>query len=444
MGHNVTVIGTGYVGLVTGACLADLGHSVVCLDIDAARVARLQSGEIPIYEPGLDEVVSRNIEAGRLEFTTNVEQATRHGDFHMIAVGTPQSENGTADTSSVFAAARNIGAFIDRPVTVINKSTVPVGTGDEVRKAITSELERRRLELDFAVVSNPEFLKEGAAIDDFMHPDRIIVGARDGEGVSNLEELYAPLLDTPERMLVTDIRSAELIKYASNAMLATRISFMNELSRLAEKLGSNIDDVKRGMGSDPRIGPMFLNAGVGYGGSCFPKDVQALIQTARSSGMPGLSVLEAVEKVNDEQKLVIFDKLVNHFGDLSTVTIAVWGLAFKPNTDDVREATSAALLSRLIDHSAHIRAYDPIAIDTFTKSHNIPNVKYVHSAAEALEGADVLVILTEWAEFATFDTRVFAEKLAHKLVFDGRNIYSLNEMASAGVTYHSIGRQTIG
>jgi UDPglucose 6-dehydrogenase len=362
----------------------------------------------------------------------------------MIAVGTPQSENGTADTSSVFAAARNIGAFIDRPVTVINKSTVPVGTGDEVRKAITSELERRRLELDFAVVSNPEFLKEGAAIDDFMHPDRIIVGARDGEGVSNLEELYAPLLDTPERMLVTDIRSAELIKYASNAMLATRISFMNELSRLAEKLGSNIDDVKRGMGSDPRIGPMFLNAGVGYGGSCFPKDVQALIQTARSSGMPGLSVLEAVEKVNDEQKLVIFDKLVNHFGDLSTVTIAVWGLAFKPNTDDVREATSAALLSRLIDHSAHIRAYDPIAIDTFTKSHNIPNVKYVHSAAEALEGADVLVILTEWAEFATFDTRVFAEKLAHKLVFDGRNIYSLNEMASAGVTYHSIGRQTIG
>ena len=444
MGHNVTVIGTGYVGLVTGSCLADLGHHVVCLDVDEARIARLEAGEIPIYEPGLDDIVSRNIAAGRLEFTTDVEQATLHGDFHMIAVGTPQSSSGEADTSSVFAAARNIGAYIDRPVTVIDKSTVPVGTGDLVRETIAAELLSRGVGLDFSVVSNPEFLKEGAAIDDFMHPDRIIVGARGDEGVDNMVSLYAPLLDTPERMLVTDVRSAELIKYAANAMLATRISFMNELSRLAEVLGSNIDDVRRGMGSDPRIGPMFLNAGVGYGGSCFPKDVQALIHTARSSGLPGLRVLEAVERVNDEQKVLLVDKLTAEFPDLSQLTIAVWGLAFKPNTDDVREATSAALIARLVQQSARVRAYDPVATDTFKKSHGISGIEYASSAAEALDGADVLVILTEWAEFATFDTSIFATKLAKKMVFDGRNIYSLDDMASAGVTYHSIGRHTIG
>ena len=444
MGHNVTVIGTGYVGLVTGSCLADLGHHVVCLDVDEARIARLEAGEIPIYEPGLDDIVSRNIAAGRLEFTTDVEQATLHGDFHMIAVGTPQSSSGEADTSSVFAAARNIGAYIDRPVTVIDKSTVPVGTGDLVRETIAAELLSRGVGLDFSVVSNPEFLKEGAAIDDFMHPDRIIVGARGDEGVDNMVSLYAPLLDTPERMLVTDVRSAELIKYAANAMLATRISFMNELSRLAEVLGSNIDDVRRGMGSDPRIGPMFLNAGVGYGGSCFPKDVQALIHTARSSGLPGLRVLEAVERVNDEQKVLLVDKLTAEFPDLSQLTIAVWGLAFKPNTDDVREATSAALIARLVQQSARVRAYDPVATDTFKKSHGISGIEYASSAAEALDGADVLVILTEWAEFATFDTSIFATKLAKKMVFDGRNIYSLADMASAGITYHSIGRQTIG
>jgi UDPglucose 6-dehydrogenase len=444
MGHNVTVIGTGYVGLVTGSCLADLGHHVVCLDVDKSRIARLESGEIPIYEPGLDDIVSRNIAAGRLEFTTDVEQATVHGDFHMIAVGTPQSSSGEADTSSVFAAARNIGAFIDRPVTVIDKSTVPVGTGDLVRETIAAELLSRGVDLEFSVVSNPEFLKEGAAIDDFMHPDRIIVGARGDEGVDNMVSLYAPLLDTPERMLITDVRSAELIKYAANAMLATRISFMNELSRLAEVLGSNIDDVRRGMGSDPRIGPMFLNAGVGYGGSCFPKDVQALIHTARSSGLPGLRLLEAVERVNDEQKVLLVDKLTAEFPDLSQLTIAVWGLAFKPNTDDVREATSAALIARLIQQSARVRAYDPVATDTFKKSHGTPGIEYSSSASEALDGADVLVILTEWAEFATFDTSIFATKLAKKMVFDGRNIYSLDDMASAGVTYHSIGRQTIG
>lgn len=444
MGHNVTVIGTGYVGLVTGSCLADLGHHVVCLDVDETRIARLEAGAIPIYEPGLDDIVSRNIAAGRLDFTTDVEQATLHGEFHIIAVGTPQSASGDADTSSVFAAARNIGAFINRPVTVIDKSTVPVGTGDLVRETISAELLSRGLVLEFAVVSNPEFLKEGAAIDDFMHPDRIIVGARGDEGVDKMVSLYAPLLDTPERMLVTDVRSAELIKYAANAMLATRISFMNELSRLAEVLGSNIDDVRRGMGSDPRIGPMFLNAGVGYGGSCFPKDVQALIQTARSSGLPGLRVLEAVERVNDEQKVLLVDKLTAEFPDLSQLTIAVWGLAFKPNTDDVREATSAALIARLVQQSARVRAYDPVATDTFKKSHGISGIEYTSSAAEALDGADVLVILTEWAEFATFDTSIFATKLAKKMVFDGRNIYSLDDMASAGVTYHSIGRHTIG
>lgn len=444
MSHSVTVIGTGYVGLVTGACLADLGHHVVCLDVDANRVARLQAGEIPIYEPGLDDVVARGIAAGRLEFTTDVEAATQHGDYQMIAVGTPQSEDGAANVSYVYTAARNIGAHVTRPVIVIDKSTVPVGTGDQVRELIATELAERGMDFSVSVVSNPEFLKEGAAIDDLMHPDRIVVGVSDSASAEKMASLYADLIDTPERMLVTDVRSAELIKYAANAMLATRISFMNELARLAELLDANIDDVKVGMGSDARIGPKFLNAGAGYGGSCFPKDVQALIHTAQANGMGGLKILEAVERVNAEQKTYLLDKLEREFPDVSHLTVAVWGLAFKPNTDDVREATSVTLLSRLVNKAARIQAFDPVAIEAFQNYTHLPSVIYTDSAEAALEEADVLLILTEWPEFASVDTSIFASKLARKTVFDGRNIFDLADMATAGVTYHSIGRPSVG
>ena len=444
MSQKVTVVGTGYVGLVTGACLADLGHHVVCLDVDAERVARLQAGEIPIYEPGLDEIVIRASAAGRLEFTTDVAAATEHGDYQMIAVGTPQSEDGAANVSYVYTAARNIGAHITRPVVVIDKSTVPVGTGDQVRELIASELDSRGLDFSVSVVSNPEFLKEGAAIEDLMHPDRIVVGVSDAAGAEKMALLYAGLMDTPDRMLVTDVRSAELIKYAANAMLATRISFMNELARLAELLGANIDDVKLGMGSDARIGPKFLNAGAGYGGSCFPKDVQALIHTAQSNGMGGLRILEAVEEVNASQKTYLLDKLEREFPDVSGLTVAVWGLAFKPHTDDVREATSVTLLSRLVNQAARIQAYDPVATEAFKNYTHLPSVIYSESAEAALDGADVLLILTEWPEFSLVDTSVFAEKLARKTIFDGRNIFTLAEMAHTGVTYHSIGRPTVG
>ena len=444
MSQKVTVVGTGYVGLVTGACLADLGHHVVCLDIDASRVALLQSGEIPIYEPGLDEIVIRAMAAGRLEFTTDVAAATEHGDYQMIAVGTPQSEDGAANVSYVYTAARNIGEHVTRPVVVVDKSTVPVGTGDQVRELIAAELERRGVDVEVSVVSNPEFLKEGAAIDDLMNPDRIVVGVSDATSADKMAVLYAGLLDAPERMLVTDVRSAELIKYAANAMLATRISFMNELARLAELVGANIDDVKVGMGSDARIGPKFLNAGAGYGGSCFPKDVQALIHTAQANGMKGLRILEAVEKVNTGQKTFLLDKLEREFPDVSALTVAVWGLAFKPHTDDVREATSVTLLSRLVNQAARIQAFDPVAIEAFQKYTHLPSVIYAESAEAALEGADVLLILTEWPEFASVDTSIFAKKLSKKTIFDGRNIFTLDAMASAGVTYHSIGRPTVG
>jgi UDPglucose 6-dehydrogenase len=414
------------------------------LDVDAQRIARLQSGEIPIYEPGLDEVVARGIAAGKLEFTTDVAVATEHGDYQMIAVGTPQSEDGAANVSYVYTAARNIGAHVTRPVIVIDKSTVPVGTGDQVRDLIAQELSHRGVDFSVSVVSNPEFLKEGAAIDDLMHPDRIVVGVSDPASATKMAELYADLIDTPDRLLVTDVRSAELIKYAANAMLATRISFMNELARLAERLDANIDDVKFGMGSDARIGPKFLNAGAGYGGSCFPKDVQALIHTAHQQGMGGLSILEAVERVNAEQKTYLLDKLEREFPDVSGLTVAVWGLAFKPHTDDVREATSVTLLSRLVNHAARIQAFDPVAIEAFQNYTHLPSVIYTESAEAALEGADVLLILTEWPEFASVDTSIFASKLARKTIFDGRNIFTLADMAKAGVTYHSIGRPTVG
>ena len=441
--QTVTVIGTGYVGLVTGTCLAELGHDVVCLDVDSERIDRLQSSIIPIYEPGLDTLVKKNVAAGRLRFTTDVAEATKHGDFQMIAVGTPQSEDGAANVSYVYTAARNIGIHAERSVVVIDKSTVPIGTGDRVRDLVSTEVTKRGVDIDVSVVSNPEFLKEGAAIEDFMNPDRIVVGVDRPESAEAMRDLYSALIDTPERFVVTDIRSAELIKYAANAMLATRISFMNELARLAERVGADIDDVKIGMGSDARIGNKFLNAGAGYGGSCFPKDVQALIHTAGDFGLPGLRILEAVEEVNASQKLYLLDKLEADFPDLSQLTVAVWGLAFKPNTDDVREATSVSLLSRLVNQAARVHAYDPVAIDAFRATTQLPSVVYAESAEATLEGADVLLILTEWDEFKNFEPERIAAALTLKRVYDGRNIYSLDAMKEAGITYYSIGRPTI-
>lgn len=443
MSRTVTVVGTGYVGLVTGACLAELGHHVVCFDVDHERIQRLQRGILPIYEPGLEELVSRNMAAHRLRLTSDVVDAAQHGDFQMIAVGTPQAEDGSANVSFVYTAARNIGAHMTQPVIVIDKSTVPVGTGDRVRELIQAELDRRGASHDFDVVSNPEFLKEGAAIDDFMNPDRIVVGADSEFGATAMRELYAPLIDSPDRLVVTDVRSAELTKYAANAMLATRISFMNELATLSERVGANIDDIKRGIGSDARIGSKFLNAGAGYGGSCFPKDVQALIHTARENGLTGMRILESVELVNDDQKTHLLDMLENDFPDVSSLTVAIWGLAFKPNTDDVRDATSVSVIGRLVNQAAKVRAYDPIAIDAFRSSTQFPSVVFAESALDALKGADVLMILTEWAEFQSVDPKEFARLLNLKRVYDGRNLFSLSQMAGAGVTYVSIGRPTV-
>lgn len=444
MQQAVTVIGTGYVGLVTGACLADLGHRVVCLDIDTERVSRLNAGIIPIFEPGLDDVVLRNVDAGRLQFTTDAATAMEHGDLMMIAVGTPSAPDGSADMSAVFDVARTIGRHVTRDVVVIDKSTVPVGTGDEVERIVRDEVTSRGLTHAVSVVSNPEFLKEGAAIADFMQPDRIVVGSENPADVDVMRNLYQPLLDVPERLLITGRRSAELIKYAANAMLATRISFMNELAQLAERVDANIDDVKRGIGSDPRIGPSFLNAGAGYGGACFPKDVQALIHTAQTAGLDGLRILTAVETVNVSQKSYLLEKIDAELPDLTGLTVAVWGLAFKPHTDDVRDATSTVVITGLLARGARVRAFDPVAKESFVRNTNLPDVIYADSALEALDGSDIAVIVTEWPEFSAVSPAEFAGRLSRRLVFDGRNIYRLDDMRGSGVRYHSIGRPPVG
>lgn len=444
MDLKVSVIGTGYVGLVTGTCLAELGNDVMCLDIDAAKVASLQSGHVPIYEPGLEEMVARNVAAGRLRFTTDPAEAAGHGDFHFIAVGTPPTEDGSADVKYVHAAAKNIGAHINRFGVVIDKSTVPVGTGDQVHDIIAAELAARSEEFGFSVVSNPEFLKEGAALEDFMNPDRIVVGADDERAVTAMKKLYSPLIDVPEKFQVTSVRSAELIKYAANAMLATRISFMNELAQLAEQVGANIDDVRRGMGSDSRIGSAFLNAGAGYGGSCFPKDVQALIRTSRTSGLGGLKILEAVEEVNNAQKSRLTEKIVEHFGDIHGMTFALWGLAFKPNTDDIREATSLRVIDDLTSRGAKVVAFDPVATHATQQVVVSPLVTFASSASEALVGVDALVIVTEWAEFRGADLETIARNVSRKVVFDGRNLFAPDDVAAAGLKYYSIGRATVG
>jgi len=433
---KISVIGTGYVGLVTGACLADMGNHVYCLDVDAAKVAALNAGRIPIYEPGLESVVARNREAGRLTFSTDVAASVAHGVLQLIAVGTPPGEDGSADLQYVLAAAREVGRRMDGYRVFVNKSTVPVGTADKVRAAVEDELRRRGKALDFSVVSNPEFLKEGAAVEDFMRPDRIIVGSEDDRATALLRELYAPFQRNHERLMVMSVRSAELAKYAANAMLATRISFMNELANLAEALGADIEEVRKGIGSDPRIGTHFLYAGAGFGGSCFPKDVQALQRTAEEAGRP-LRVLAAVGQANEAQKHVLGGKIRRRFGDdLKGKTFAVWGLAFKPNTDDMREAPSLALIADLQSAGARVRAYDPVAKPV------IPGVTLAESAQDALRGCDALAIVTEWAEFRSPDFTAVKAALKAPAIFDGRNLYDPAMMRALGFEYFPIGRKT--
>ena len=439
---KITVVGTGYVGLVSGACMAEVGNDVLCLDLDSEKIRILHEGGIPIYEPGLQEMVSRNVAAGRLHFTTSVEQAVQHGTVQFIAVGTPPDEDGSADLKYVLAAARSIGRLMTDHKVVVDKSTVPVGTGDLVKAAIAEELKLRRIDIPFSVVSNPEFLKEGAAVEDFMRPDRIVVGTDNDQATFLMRALYAPFQRNHERLIVTDIRSAELTKYAANAMLATRISFMNELANLAEKLGADIEMVRQGIGSDPRIGYDFLYPGCGYGGSCFPKDVKALIKTAADKANIDLKVLTAVEEANDAQKHVLSNKVIRHFGaDLTGKHFAVWGLAFKPNTDDMRDAPSRTLLADLFAAGATVSAYDPVAMH---EAHRIfgdqKRLTYANKAIDALEGADALIIVTEWKEFRSADLDAMKHKLKTPVVFDGRNLYDPKFVRSQGITYFPIGR----
>ncbi len=438
---KLTIIGTGYVGLVSGACLADVGNSVLCLDLDPRKVDILNSGSIPIYEPGLKEIVANNVAAGRLRFTTDVAEGVAWGDVQMIAVGTPPGEDGSADLQYVLSAARNIGKHMTSKKIIVDKSTVPVGTADKVRAAIAEELKTRKIDTPFSVVSNPEFLKEGAAVEDFMRPDRIVVGAEDAETISTMRQLYAPFQRNHDRIMVMDIRSAELTKYAANAMLATRISFMNELALLAEKLGADIESVRRGIGSDPRIGYQFLYPGIGYGGSCFPKDVQALQRTGQEVGI-AMKLLDAVERVNYAQKHVLTEKIVARFGaDLKGKTFAMWGLAFKPNTDDMREAPSLVLIDDLTKRGAKVVAFDPVAIaEAKHMLGSNENVSFADSPMSALKDCDALLIVTEWKTFRAPDFAAMKAQLKSPIVFDGRNLYEPTAMRELGFSYYPIGR----
>ena len=439
---KITVIGTGYVGLVSGTCLAEVGNDVLCLDVDPAKIKILEEGGVPIYEPGLQEMVRRNVAAGRLHFTTDVEKAVHFGTIQFIAVGTPPDEDGSADMKYVTAAARNIGKYMTDYKVIVDKSTVPVGTADAVQAAVADELKKRGVATPFSVVSNPEFLKEGAAIEDFMKPDRIVVGCADEQAALNMRAVYAPFQRNHDRLIVMDIRSAELTKYAANAMLATRISFMNELANLAEKLGADIEAVRKGIGSDPRIGYDFLYAGAGYGGSCFPKDVKALIKTALDDAGIHLKVLNAVEAANDAQKHVLGEKVKARFGaDLTGKHFALWGLAFKANTDDMREATSREVIKDLLAAGATVTAYDPVAIAESRHCFpDEPRLSYADNQIGALDNADALLIVTEWKEFRSPDFAVIKSKLKTPLVFDGRNLFEPAEMQRLGITYYGIGR----
>ncbi|WP_297451889.1 UDP-glucose/GDP-mannose dehydrogenase family protein [Ferrovum sp.] len=438
---KISVIGTGYVGLVSGACLAEMGNHVLCLDVDPRKIEILRAGSIPIYEPGLEAMVQRNVAAGRLSFTTDIQKSVEYGLIQFIAVGTPPDEDGSADLSHVVAAARTIGQYMNGRKVVVDKSTVPVGTAEKVSAAIAEELSRRSVEIPYCVVSNPEFLKEGAAVEDFMRPDRIVVGADDAFGIETMRALYAPFQRNHDKLILMDVKSAELTKYAANAMLATRISFMNELALLAERLGADIERVRQGIGSDPRIGYQFLYPGCGYGGSCFPKDVQALQRTATENGLD-LRILEAVETVNERQKAVLLDKIDAHFGEsLKGKCFALWGLAFKPNTDDMREAPARVLIEGLLQRGATLRAFDPVAME---EARHIfgqrAGLTFVESAEMAVEGADALVVVTEWQVFRSPDFEHMVRFLRERVIFDGRNLYEPHLVRAAGLTYHGIGR----
>ena len=439
---KVTVVGSGYVGLVSGTCLSELGNDVLCLDVDPEKVRVLEEGGLPIFEPGLQEMVKRNVAAGRLHFSTDVSRAVHHGTIQFIAVGTPPDEDGSADMQYVLAAARNIGRLMTDYKVVVNKSTVPVGTADRVHAAIAEELSHRNVQTPYAVVSNPEFMKEGAAIEDFMRPARILVGTSDGQAIHLMRALYAPIQRNRERMIVTDVRSAELTKYAANAMLATRISFMNELANLAEKLGADIEMVRQGIGSDPRIGYDFLYPGCGYGGSCFPKDVKALIKTAEGVAGLDLKVLTAVEKANEAQKHVLSGKLRQRFGDdLTGRHFALWGLAFKPNTDDMREAPSLELIADVLAAGATVTAYDPVAMHEAKRVlAGKAGVRFADSPNGALKDADALLIVTEWKEFRSPDFDLIKASLKQPIIVDGRNLYDPAFVREQGFDYLPIGR----
>lgn len=440
---KVTIFGTGYVGLVTGACLAEVGHDVICVDIDQEKIDGLKNGIMPIYEPGLDSIVMDNYKDGRLTFTTDIEQGVQHAAIQFIAVGTPPDEDGSADLQYVVAVAKSIGQYMTDEKIIINKSTVPVGTGDKVAAAVKKELEIRKVEHSYHIVSNPEFLKEGAAVNDFMKPDRIIIGTNDDTVEKVIRELYAPFNRNHERIIFMDVRSAELTKYAANSLLATKISFMNEISNLAERLGADIENVRLGIGSDPRIGYHFIYPGCGYGGSCFPKDVQALARTASEVGYEA-ELLNAVEAVNYRQKEVLFDKIVTHYKGVEKLkgkVIALWGLAFKPNTDDMREASSRTLMEALWQAGASVQAYDPESMEETQRIYGDRSDLSLMGTKEAcLSNADMLVICTEWKQFRAADFDLIKAALSEAIIFDGRNLYEPELMQDKGFIYYAIGR----
>ena len=441
---RITIFGSGYVGLVTGACMAEMGNHVVCVDIDEDKTRRLQEGEVPIYEPGLEDYIARNMEADRLEFTTDVQKGVDHGLFQFIAVGTPPDEDGSADLQHVLAVAKSIGDHMNDYRIIVDKSTVPVGTSDKVRATVRKALNARGASLEFDVVSNPEFLKEGAAIEDFMKPDRIVVGTDNPRTAELLKALYEPFNRNRDRIINMDVRSAELTKYAANAMLATKISFMNELANIAERCGADIERVRVGIGSDPRIGYHFIYPGAGYGGSCFPKDVRALAKSAADMNYEA-TLLDAVEAVNGRQKARLFQKISEHYdGDLAGKTIAVWGLSFKPKTDDMREAPSRTLMEALWGAGATVRAYDPEAMEEAQRIYPVEDgLTICDSAHDALIGADSLAIVTEWQEFRSPDFRTIKDAIADPVIFDGRNLYDPDLLRDLGLTYYAVGRSNV-
>ncbi len=435
---KISVVGTGYVGLVTGTCLAEVGTDVVCIDIDEKKIEGLKNGIMPIYEPGLESMVVRNHKKGRFHFSTSLEESIKGAQVAFIAVGTPPDEDGSADLKYVLGVAREIGKHMSEYGVIVTKSTVPVGTSEKVKKAVQDELDKRGVSIDFDIASNPEFLKEGAAIDDFMKPDRIVVGVESQRAQETMSKLYKPFIMNGHPLIFMDIPSAEMTKYAANAMLATRISFMNDIANLCEIMGADVNKVRQGIGSDPRIGSRFIYAGIGYGGSCFPKDVKALIKTARENGH-AMRILEAVEDVNDDQKSVLFNKMVNVLGnDLSGKTFTMWGLSFKPNTDDMREAPSLVLIDHIINAGGKVVAYDPVSMEE-TQRMIGDKITYSENRYDALEGSDALLLVTEWSEFKIPDFDTVGEKLKNKLIFDGRNVYDKHEMKNLGFEYYCIG-----